>query len=205
MSIFGNVHPDFLWNSEPSIRRKLDESFTNLSDFEAFVAECGVDIMDDDNVLDVAERLAYMDTANIAELVEKHRHHVIACIRHERSDNRYRSDWSNHIDKLTELTVEEITRAIELYPTAVSNWHTVDMTLSIHRLGVPFEYAAALPWDQAYLTPRGFRPAEMAELHLLGIPAEFASAVASSFASIEKIAQMYRSGLAVEYAIEVFS
>ncbi len=205
MSIFGSVHPGFLWNSEPSIRRKLDESFTDLSDFERFVAECDVDIADDDEVLDVAERLAYMQTANIAELVKKHRPHIVACIRHERADKPYRSDWSNHIDKLTELTVEEITRAIELYPTAVSNWHTVDMTLSIHRLGVPFEYAAALPWEQAYRTPRGFRPAEMAELHLLGIPAEFARAVAPSFASIEKIAQMYRSGLAAEYAIEVFS
>ncbi len=201
MSIFDEPGAKHLSEAGRSARQKIDGCFSTLEELHHFVTECGGDASDQKEVRDVAERLCFLDVASVIDCYRDHRAHLVACIRHERSKRRYVSAWADHFMQLTTLSVDQIRDAIKLYPTAVSNWYTIEMTIAIYRQNIPFEYASALPWHEAYQTPRGYRPGEMASLHHAGVPAEYASAVAASFASVSDIIVMYQSGIAAEYVI----
>lgn len=205
MSIFSEEGSEYLWGVEDFIKETLDSCFISLRQLHEFVIEGGGDPADHEGIIDIVERLSVIDVQSIVPYVQKQRAHVAACIKHERSDRAYVSAWSNQFSILATLPLEYIQEAIRLYPSAVSNWQTVEMTVDIYKTRTPFEYAAEVPWAEAFQTPRGYWPREMARLYNAGVPASFASAAAPSFASIPSIIAMYESGLNVEYAIEVFA
>jgi hypothetical protein len=202
VSVHDDERAEFLQREPAPVRWTAEAYFSTYADLEAFVSECGADPTSRVDIVDVLERLETLKV--IAREFSRWRRHATACIRHERTPKSYVSYWSPSFELLCSLPVEYIVRAIELYPTAVSNWHTVEATTNIYRYRVPFEYASAVPWDQAYQTPRGYTPAEMAVLYRAGVPAQYASAVAASGASADAIVKMYQSNLPAEYAIEVF-
>ena len=205
VSLFDENGAEYLRGVDEDIRDVLDAGFSTLAQLHEFVVECGGNLADHEDVIDIIERLCVIDAQSIVPYLHKQRAHVAACIRHERSDRSFVSAWSNQFSSLVTLPLDYIHEAIRLYPSAVSNWQTVEMTVDIYKAGLPFEYAASVPWVQAYQTPRGYWPREMAQLYAAGVPAEFARAAAPSFASIENIISMYESGVHVEYAIEVFA
>lgn len=205
MSLFDETGAEYLRDVDEYIRDILDAGFLTLAQLHEFVLECGGNPADQEDVIDIVERLCIIDVQSIVPYLREQRAHVAACIEHERSDRPFVSAWSNKFGTLATLPLEDIREAIRLYPSAVSNWQTVEMTMDTYKIGLPFEYAASLPWAQAYQTPRGYWPREMLQLYKAGVPAEFARAAAPSFASIENIISMYESGVHVEYAIEVFA
>ena len=78
----------------------IDACFPTIGHLNLFVTECGGNSTDYRDALDIANRFAAIDTLNHALLLQKHREHVVACIKHERAPRGYVSAWADHFETL---------------------------------------------------------------------------------------------------------